>query len=96
MKKTLLLSIAAMLFLTTAYGQSRTAREQTILNVFGRLNLSENPYENLNCWTDGEAYYRPFFFSFDLSDREPRFSGNTIYLNGGTLHEGGIVIKVQL
>jgi len=96
MKKALFLTVAAVLLTTAAWGQGRTAREQTILNVFGRLNLAVDPYENLNYWTDGDAFYRPFFFNTWDIDAKPRTDGNTIYLNGGTLHEGGWEIKVLL
>ncbi|MCL2511342.1 MAG: YARHG domain-containing protein [Bacteroidales bacterium] len=80
---------------TTPEQQSLTAREQTILNIFGRLNLADAPYENLNYWTDGDAYYRPFFFDAD-GEGEPRADGDTICFYGGTLHEGGWEMNVLL
>jgi len=96
MRKTLLLSVAAVMFTAMTYGQTRTAREKTILNIFGRLNLAIDPYDDLFCWTDGFAYYRPFFSDIRELGIEPRADGNIIYLVGGTNHEGGYGISIQL
>jgi len=96
MRKTLFLTVATLLFAAATFGQTMTAREQTILNVFGRLNLAVDPYDDLFYWTDGFAFYRPFFF--DLSEFETvyRANGDTIYFYGGTTHEGGYGINVRL
>ena len=97
MSKRLFLSIAVMfLVLASAQGQGRTAKEQTILKIFGRLDVERDPYDNLNCWTDGSAFYRPFFSDPYDFDAKPLANGNMIYLSGGTLHEGGWGIKVRL
>ena len=79
------------LLLTIMSAAAQTPREQTVLNVFGRLNLTEeNQYEYLNVWTDGSAFYRPFFYDTRNFDAPYRSDGNTIYFVGGNLHEGGI------
>ena len=92
------LAIASLIVigLMECWAQGRTAREQTIINVFGRLNLTVDPYNNLNSWTDGSAVYRPFFTDLSNLDAKPRANGDTIYFHGGTLHEGGFSIKVLL
>jgi len=97
MKQKLFLTIAAAIMISTAaQGQGPTAKEQTILNVFGRLNLETDPYDNLNFWTDGTAFYRPFFTDPYDYDAKPLANGDVIYLFGGTLHEGGWGTKVRL
>jgi len=96
LKKTLFLIIAAVLFTTVAFGQGRTSREQTILNVFGRLNLADNLYDNLNYWTDGSAFYRPFFFDACNYEASPRANSDTIFFCGGNTHEGGWGMNVLL
>ena len=96
MNKNIILTAAAALIAVAAWSQGRTAREQTIMNVFGRLNLTNNPYKNLNCWTDGGAYYRPFFTDMNNSDAQARANGDTIYFCGGDLHEGGFLVAVLL
>jgi hypothetical protein len=74
-----------------------TAREQTILNVFGRLNLADEPYNNLNQWTDGFTFYSPYFTDMWVVHAAlPRADGDTIYFVGGTLHEGGYTIAALL
>ena len=99
MNKTIFLLLTVMVTTgMTACGQMPTEREQTILKVFGRLNLSVEPYDDLNWWTDDFASFRPFFsdlwkISFDT---KPRASGDTIFLCGGTLHEGGYTIAILL
>jgi hypothetical protein len=112
MKKMFLLTTAAALFSVAACGQGQTtreqtgtnvigrdnlsAREQTIINVFGRLNLADDPFDNLNCWTDGGFFFRPFFSDVSDFETKPRANGDTIFVYGGTLHEGGYVIRVLL
>jgi hypothetical protein len=76
--------------------QTLTAREQTIFNVFGRLNLDENPNEDLNFWTDGVVYYAPSFTNQDDFDAKPRATGDMIFMYGGTLHEGGYEVTFLL
>ena len=88
--------MTAMTIAVAAQGQRPTAKEQTILNVFGRLNLETDPFDNLNYWTDGGAFYRPFFNDPYEYDAKPRSNGDFIYLFGGTLHEGGWGVKVRL
>jgi hypothetical protein len=87
--------VFALLF-TASVVAAQTPREQTILNVFGRLNLAEDEYENLNRWTDGFAYYRPFFSDLRIFENTPRANGDTIYLFGGTCHEGGFGNSIAL
>jgi len=94
--KTLFLTVVTVLLTVTTFGQGQTAREQTILNVFGRLNLALDPYKNLHYWTDGDIFYRPFFFDVKKLDVKPLANGDTIFFYGGTLHEGGYEIKVLL
>jgi len=97
MKKTkFLAAAAAALFMATPCVQGQTPREQTILNVFGRLNLDVDPYDNLNCWTDGTSYYRPFFADLKNIENKPRMNGDTIFFLGGSLHEAGWTIDVLL
>jgi hypothetical protein len=96
MKYRIFIIVAAIFLSTAVSGQGRTAREQTIIDVFGRLNLTEQPYENLTSWTDGTVFYRPFFSNpFNLGS-EYRADGDTIFLGGGTTHEGGYLIGVLL
>ena len=95
MKRILFLTVAVLITFA-AWGQSRTPREQTIVNVFGRLNLTVDPYDNLNCWTNGGEFYRPFFADMTNLGTKPPANGNTIYFLGGSLHEGGWNIKVSL
>jgi hypothetical protein len=76
--------------------QEPMTREQTILHIFGRLNPDVEPFDNINCWTDGEIFLRPFFFDVSDFDNEPRANGDTIYLFGGTLHEGGYGMNLLL
>jgi len=94
--KTFYLTAVISLFATATFGQGRTAREQTILNVFGRLNLADDPYDDLFKWTDGDAFYRPFFFDLSTFETTPRANGDTIYFYGGTTHEGGYGMNVLL
>ena len=76
---------------------AQTPREKTIINVFGSLNLTEeNQYDNLNYWTDGSLFYRPFFYDVRDFDASYRSDGNTIFFVGGDLHEGGIGCEVAL
>jgi hypothetical protein len=97
LKRTLFLASALLLFTAAAFGQKKTAREQTILNVFGRLNLSENPYENLYYWTSSDDFYRPFFINLWGNRKDdPPANGDTIFLCGGTLHDGGYKIAILL
>ena len=97
MKKSFFLLIAAaILLITSACGQQRTAKEQTILNVFGRLNLAKDPFNNIFTWSDGEYYCRPFFFDTRELDSKPRAIGDTIYFSGGSLNEGGYGMTVLL
>ena len=96
MKKSLFLTIAAILLVAAACGQQRTAKEQTILNVFGRLNLADAPFDNIFTWADGEYYCRPFFFDTRELENKPRAIGDTIYFYGGSLHEGGYGMTVLL
>ena len=97
MKKIVFLTAAAVIMISAAaQGQNLAAKEQTILNIFGRLNLETDPYDNLYYWTDGEAFYRPFFTDPHNFDAKPLATGNIIYLYGGSLHEGGFGIDVQL
>ena len=78
-------------------GAAQTPREKTVLNVFGRLNLTEeNQYEYLNSWTDGFSFFRPFFYDNRNPDAKYRSDGDKIYFVGGTLHEGGIGHEVVL
>jgi hypothetical protein len=95
-KKMLLLTAVAILFVTAADGQGLATREQTILNVFGRLNLADNPFDNLNYWTDGSVFFRPFFFDVCSFGVEPRADNDTIFLCGGSLHEGGWGYEILL
>jgi len=82
---------------TAAWGQGRTPREQTILNLFGRLNLAVDPHDNLNYWMDNYAFYRPFFSNvWQDFGAKPRANGDTIFLCGGSLHEGGYTLKILL
>jgi len=86
-----------LLMIIVSITSAQTPREKTIINVFGRLNLTEeNQYEYLTYWTDGGSFYRPFFY--DNSDYSATFrsDGNTIYFCGGDLHEGGIRYEVKL
>jgi len=92
--KLILTATIALLCSVAAYGQ--TQREQTILNVFGRLDLTVDPYGNLNFWTDGYNYYRPFFADLKTLGNKPCMNGDTIYFFGGNLHEGGWTIDVLL
>ena len=88
---------ALLLVCTTNAATAQTPGEQTILNVFGRLNLTEeNQYEYLNYWTDGSSFYRPFFYDVRDFDALYRSNGNTIFFVGGNLHEGGIGYEVAL
>jgi hypothetical protein len=67
-----------------------------ILNVFGRLNLAEQSNDHLTQWTDDFAYYRPFFFNPWNLENKYRSKGDTIFLSGGTTHEGGYLISILL
>ena len=97
MKRTILLAVSLIVIgLTAAFGQTQTTREQTVMNIFGRLNLTVDPFENLNRWTDDDAFYSPFFADMSNIEIKPRANGDTIYLYGGTLHEGGWKITVLL
>jgi uncharacterized protein YbaR (Trm112 family) len=94
-KSVILLSVLFM-FPTVLYVQGQTARQQTIINVFGKLDLSNNMDENSIKWTDGDVFYIPHFYNpFDF-EAQRRFDGDTIYLYGGNLHEGGFGVKVHL
>jgi len=81
---------------TTQQQKELTAREQTIMNIFGRLDLANDPYDNLYCWTDGDAFYRPYFFDACLGGQPGAAVGDTIYFCGGTMHEGGWAMTVLL
>jgi hypothetical protein len=96
MTKTILLTAIATLFAAAVCGQVLTAREQTVLHIFGRLNLEDEPIDNLNYWTDGGIFWGPYFFDVSDFDNKPRADGDTIYFFGGTLHEGGYAINVLL
>jgi len=96
MKKTLFLIAAAILLIAVACGQGRTEREQTILDVFGRLNLDEDPYDNLFVWSNGSFYCRPFFADIRILENEPCANGDSIFLFGGTMHEGGYGMVILL
>ena len=96
MRKLCYLTVAAALIATTAWGQGKTPREQTILKVFGRLNLAVDPHKNIHSWTDGTATYSPLFTDISNFNAKPRANGDTIYFFGGTLHEGGWHIDVLL
>gem|GEM_PF-2446115 len=91
--------LAMTLFLTfsaSAWAQGRTAKEQTLLNVFGRLNLNVDPHDKLYSWTDGMCFFRPFLTNPNDWEAPPRANGDTIYLYGGTLHEGGWGMHILL
>ena len=96
MNRTFIMTAAAVLLAATVFGQGRAAREQTVLNVFGRLNLTENPYRDLNVWTDGTNFYRPFFADLSNIANEPRMNGDTIFFLGSNTHEAGWTIDVLL
>jgi len=96
MNRIRLLIVFAIFLTLNAYGQGRTAKEQTILNVFGRLNLTVNPYDNINSWTDGFVFFRPYFFDPYNADSQPRAIGDTILFYGGTTHEGGYSLHILL
>jgi len=96
MKNILLSATAVILLIAIACEQGQTAKEQTILKVFGRLNLADDPYDNLFSWSNGDCYYRPFFFDPQELESEPHSTGDIIYFYGGSLHEGGYEIIVQL
>jgi hypothetical protein len=95
--KIIFLTATAALFIVAPCVQGQTQRERTVLNVFGRTNLDVDPYDNLNFWTDGFAFYRPFFFDFVSNfEARPLANGDTIFLAGGTTHEGGYRIAIRL
>jgi hypothetical protein len=99
MNRTVFLTVTAaamFFFAASSYGQGLTAREQTIRNVFGRSNLAETPFDNLNCWTDGLDCCRPFFSDVSELGTCPRADGDTVFFWGGTLHEGGYGANVLL
>ena len=88
---------AALMGLAAGVATAQTPREKTIINVFGGLHFTEeNQYDNLNYWTDGSSFYRPFFYDVRDFDATFRSDGNTIYFVGGNLHEGGIGCEVAL
>ncbi|MCL2097648.1 MAG: YARHG domain-containing protein [Bacteroidales bacterium] len=88
--------ILLIMVLTTISAAAQTPRQQTIANLFGRLDLTEDNHYEVNYWTDGSASYRPFFYDLRDFDAAFRSDGNTIYFVGGTLHEGGIGHEVLL
>jgi len=96
MKKLLFITAVAALFPAAPCVQGQTAREQTILNVFGRLNLDVDPSDNLNYWTDGTAFYKGFTYDPNNSEAKPRLNFDVFYLFGGTTHEGGWSITIRL
>jgi len=87
-----------LLFLTATFvAAQQTPRQTTIVNVFGRLNLTEDEYyKYATYWTDASSFFRPSFSDIRNFDATFRADGNTIYFVGGTLHEGGIGHEVLL
>jgi hypothetical protein len=96
MKQVVIVFVLLFFLTTDGQGQTLTAREQTILNVFGQVIPDIDSFENINCWTDGFYSCRPFFFDIWSFGAKRQAVGDTIFFSGGSLHEGGYRIPALL